>query len=83
MSSTTADTTAATTTDTDTAVTTVSPVSLLARARSLRDEAQHVNPVLASAYRRRAAELRLEAWARAGRTAEPLAGELGVPELVA
>jgi hypothetical protein len=61
----------------------VSPVSLLARARSLRDEAQHVNPVLASAYRRRAAELRLEAWARAGRSAEPLAGELGVPELVA
>lgn len=61
----------------------VSPVSLLARARSLRDEAHHVNPVLASAYRRRAAELRLEAWARAGRTAEPLAGEVGVPELVA
>lgn len=61
----------------------VSPVSLLARARSLRDEAQRVNPVLASAYRRRAAELRLEAWARAGRTAEALPGELGVPELVA
>jgi hypothetical protein len=46
-----------------TPVTQVSSVSLLARARSLRAQAGHVNPVLAEAYLRRAAELRLQAWA--------------------
>jgi hypothetical protein len=39
--------------------------SLLARARTLRAQARRVNPVLADAYLRRAAELSLEAWARA------------------
>jgi hypothetical protein len=41
--------------------------ALLARARSLRAEATRVDPVLADAYLRRAAELSLEAWARAVR----------------
>ena len=41
--------------------------SLLARARTLRADAARVNPVLADAYLRRAAELSLEAWARAVR----------------
>lgn len=41
--------------------------SLLARARALNTQARHVNPVLAEAYRRRAAELRLEAWLRVAR----------------
>jgi hypothetical protein len=45
-----------------------STVVLLARAQSLRAEARHVNPVLADAYLRRAAELRLAAWARAVRS---------------
>ncbi len=42
-----------------------SAASLLARARTLRIQARRVNPVLAEAYLRRAAELSLEAWARA------------------
>jgi hypothetical protein len=42
-----------------------SAASLLARARTLRAQARTINPVLADAYRRRAAELSLEAWARA------------------
>ncbi len=42
-----------------------SAASLLARARTLRVQARKVNPVLADAYLRRAAELSLEAWARA------------------
>jgi hypothetical protein len=42
-----------------------SSASLLARARTLRTQARRVNPVLADAYLRRAAELSLEAWARA------------------
>jgi len=46
-----------------------SAAALLARARSLRAEAKHVNPVLAEAYLRRAAELSLEAWVRAVRAA--------------
>jgi len=46
-----------------------SAASLLARARSLRAQAKHVNPVLAEAYLRRAAELSLEAWVRAVRSA--------------
>ena len=50
-------------------VVTVSSVSLIARARSLRAQATHMNPVLAGAYRRRAAELQMEAWARAARRA--------------
>ena len=44
---------------------TESAASLLARARTLRSQARKVNPVLADAYLRRAAELSLEAWARA------------------
>ena len=42
---------------------------LLAQAQSHRAVAKDVNPVLASAYLRRAAELRLTAWARAVRSA--------------
>lgn len=34
------------------------------RSTRLRDEAEQVHPVLAAAYRRRASELDLEAWAR-------------------
>ena len=45
----------------------VSSVSLLARARSLQAQSARVNPLVAGAYRRRAAELRMEAWARAAR----------------
>ena len=45
-----------------------SAASLLARARTLRSQARKVNPVLADAYLRRAAELSLEAWARAVRS---------------
>ena len=41
---------------------------MLARARTLRTQARKVNPVLADAYLRRAAELSLEAWARAVRS---------------
>jgi hypothetical protein len=46
-----------------------SVATLLARARTLRAEAQHLPHVRAEAYLRRAAELSLEAWARAVRTA--------------
>lgn len=46
-----------------------SAASLLARGRSLRTQAKHVNPVLAEAYLRRAAELSLQAWVRAVRSA--------------
>ena len=42
---------------------------LVARAERLQAEASAVHPLLASTYRRRAAELRLEAWARAARLA--------------
>lgn len=42
-------------------------VSMLARARALESQGRSVNPVLAAAYRRRAAELRFEAWLRAVR----------------
>jgi hypothetical protein len=42
-----------------------SSASMLARARTLRIQARKVNPVLADAYLRRAAELSLEAWAQA------------------
>ena len=42
-----------------------SSVPLLARARTLRVQARKVNPVVADAYLRRAAELSLEAWAQA------------------
>ena len=53
----------------------VSTVSMLARAQSLRVQARRVNPVLAEAYLRRSAELRMEAWARTARvTATPLEG---------
>jgi hypothetical protein len=48
-------------------------VALLARARSLRDQAVHVHPVVAQAYRRRAAELRLQAWAEANAGSTPTA----------
>lgn len=37
---------------------------LLERAARLRAEAEELHPVLAASYRRRAAELSLEAWAR-------------------
>jgi hypothetical protein len=49
--------------------TTPGTVSLLARARRLRARAQLVNPIVAQAYLRRAAELKLEAWAQVGRLA--------------
>jgi hypothetical protein len=42
---------------------------LLGRARRLRALAVDLNPILADAYRRRAAELSLEAWARAAGSA--------------
>ncbi len=42
---------------------------LVARAEHLRAVASDLHPLLASTYRRRAAELRLEAWARAARLA--------------
>ena len=34
------------------------------RSTSLRDAAHDLNPIVAAAYRRRASELELEAWAR-------------------
>jgi hypothetical protein len=43
---------------------------LLARAQSLRVQAKHVNPIVADAYRRRAAELQLAAWAWTARSAQ-------------
>lgn len=42
---------------------------LVARAERLRVVATDLHPVLAQTYRRRAAELKLEAWARAARVA--------------
>jgi hypothetical protein len=53
-----------------------SAASLLARARTLRSQARKVNPVLADAYLRRAAELSLEAWARAVRSTPVDAGSV-------
>ncbi|GIU90959.1 MAG: hypothetical protein KatS3mg010_2058 [Acidimicrobiia bacterium] len=44
-------------------------VTLLARAQHLRAVADGMNPVVAKAYRRRAAELTLAAWAGAVRQA--------------
>jgi hypothetical protein len=49
----------------------VSAVSLLARARALESRSGHAHPTLAGAYRRRAAELRLEAWLRAVKSTPP------------
>jgi hypothetical protein len=48
---------------------TTRPVSLVGRARSLRVQAGRLDPVLAVAYRRRAAELSFEAWLQAIRGA--------------
>ena len=45
------------------------PASLVGRARSLRAQAGRLDPVLAVAYRRRAAELSFEAWLQAIREA--------------
>ncbi|MPY94380.1 MAG: hypothetical protein GEV08_15360 [Acidimicrobiia bacterium] len=47
------------------------------RSRTLRRQARTVNPVLARAYRRRAAEIQLGAWAYAMRTGHP--DEVGRP----
>jgi hypothetical protein len=41
------------------------PAWLVGRARSLRAQAGRLDPVLAVAYRRRAAELSFEAWLQA------------------
>jgi hypothetical protein len=41
------------------------PAALVVRARSLRAQAGRLDPVLAMAYRRRAAELSFEAWLQA------------------
>jgi hypothetical protein len=48
---------------------TTRPVSLVGPARSLRVQAGRLDPVLAVAYRRRAAELSFEAWLQAIREA--------------
>ncbi len=48
---------------------TTRPASLVGRARSLRAQAGRLDPVLAVAYRRRAAELSFEAWLQAIREA--------------
>ena len=48
---------------------TTRPVSPVGRARSLRAQAGRLDPVLAVAYRRRAAELSFEAWLQAIREA--------------
>jgi hypothetical protein len=48
---------------------TARPASLVGRARSLRAQAGRLDPVLAVAYRRRAAELSFEAWLQAVREA--------------
>jgi hypothetical protein len=42
------------------------------RAEQLRDQADHLDPVLATTYRRRAAELELEAWANEVRSMRPI-----------
>ena len=44
-------------------------VTLLARAESLNQGARSVHPMVATAYRRRAAELKVAAWLGALRTA--------------
>jgi hypothetical protein len=44
-------------------------VTLLARAESLDAGSRHVHPMVATAYRRRAAELKFAAWLGALRTA--------------
>jgi hypothetical protein len=44
-------------------------VTLLARAESLDHGSRYVHPVVATAYRRRAAELKFAAWLGAIRTA--------------
>ena len=62
-------------TDTGTAAQ-ASTVALLARSRALRLQSLRVQPVLAQAYRRRAAELRLQAWAQAVPTVPALADQL-------
>ena len=41
------------------------PTTLVVRARSLRAQAGRLDPVLAMAHRRRAAELSFEAWLQA------------------
>jgi hypothetical protein len=41
------------------------------RSRALRRQARGLDPVLARAYRRRAAEIQLGAWAYAARTGHP------------
>jgi len=49
-------------------------VVLLDRARRLRRSAEHLHPLVAAAYRRRAAELTVAAWVgaiRAGEDAPP------------
>jgi hypothetical protein len=49
-------------------------VVLLERARRLRHNAEHLHPLVATAYRRRAAELTVAAWVgaiRAGEEAPP------------
>ena len=48
---------------------TMRPPSLVGRARSLPAQAGRLDPVLAAAYRRRAAELSFEAWLQAIREA--------------
>lgn len=48
-------------TDVDTELVRAASV-LRQRARSLRDQARFLSPLLANAYRRRASELELEAW---------------------
>ena len=44
-------------------------IAPLARAEGLRDIAEHVHPLVANAYRRRAAELTFTAWVGALRAA--------------
>ena len=48
---------------------TTRPLPLVGRARSLRVQAGRLDPVLAVAYRRRAAELSFETWLQAIREA--------------
>ena len=45
--------------------------AMLGRSRALRRQARHLDPVLARAYRRRAAEIQLGAFAYAARTGRP------------
>jgi hypothetical protein len=48
------------------------------RSRRLRHEAEHVHPVLAQAYRRRAAEIELVTWVRSVVTSTAPAEELAL-----